>query len=236
MESMCKIYRRSILRGKQTDRATDISVYAGDRARVWKWHHGKKDQQYRNGEGRVRGGMGGKGEDWKSIAVSQIRPYAKEGVANHVLLSPYGICEILMEVNRAQRRPRMVLRIGSTWETGPYATLNIATQAIVGVVGKKFREEVAHAMKNNGEIETTCSTYGYLRGSQITHERMDLNLRNGWIQPDLDELIYVGSLGRNSSRRACMCQVGGLDCRYSMKYTRRVIDKGEEWADYPICR
>ena len=38
---------------------------------------------------------------------------------NLVIVSPYGICEILMEVNLAQRRPMLKLRIGFTGKTGP---------------------------------------------------------------------------------------------------------------------
>ena len=40
--------------------------------------------------------MGYNGEDWKSIAVSQRWLNLKDSVMRHVLVSPYGIFEILM--------------------------------------------------------------------------------------------------------------------------------------------
>ena len=58
---------------------------------------------------------------------------------------------------------------------------------------------------------------------------MDVCLYNEWIQQDLDELVYVGRSGRSSSGWAFMCQVGGFAYRYRMKYTRGVVEKGEEW-------
>ena len=83
-------------------------------------------------------------------------------------------------------------------------------------------------MENIWEIEIPTPTYGYLRGSKATHERMDASLYNGWIQQDLDKLIYVDRLGGNRSGRAFMCQVGGFSFRYRTKYTRGVIERGEE--------
>ena len=63
----------------------------------------------------------------------------KDGPTKHDLVSPYGIYEILTEATHAQRQPMIKLRIGSAGKTGPYATLNISTQTIDGVVGKKSR-------------------------------------------------------------------------------------------------
>ena len=75
-------------------------------------------------------------------------------------------------------------------------------------------------MKNNGDVDIPGPTYGYFRGSPITRERMDTGLYNDWVRRDLDEMIYVDRSGGKRSARAYMCQVGGCDWRYNMKYTR----------------
>ena len=113
----------------------------------------------------------------------------KDGATNHVLAGPYEIYEILMEANHAQKQPMLKLRIGTAGKTGPYATSGVMTQTIGGIVGKRSREEATQSVKNNGSIDIPIPTYGYLGGSQITHERMDTNLYNDWVQHDLDEMI-----------------------------------------------
>ena len=59
---------------------------------------------------------------------------------------------------------------------------------------------------------------------------MDTRLYNDWIQHDLDGMIYVDRLGGRSSEREFTCQVGGCACRYHVKYTSGVIEKGEYWV------
>ena len=150
---------------------------------------------------------------------------------NRVPASPYEIYEILAEVNNAHKQPRMKLRIGSTGKTRSYATLNITTQPIVGVFGKKSRDEVTLSMKNSGSIEIPTPTYCYMRSSQMKHGGIDICRYNDWIQQDLGELIYVDRLGEDSSDRAFMYQVGGCACRYRTKYKRGVVEKGQEWVE-----
>ena len=89
-----------------------------------------------------------------------------DGSTNHVLLGPYEIYEILMGANHAQKRPRLKLGIGSEGKTGSYATMNIATQTIGGIVGKRSMEEATQPMRNNGAIDIPIPTYGYLIGAK----------------------------------------------------------------------
>ena len=123
----------------------------------------------------------GPGEEWKSIPVSQRRPYVKEGAAIRALLSPYGIYEILMGVNHGYHRPMLKLRIEYKGKSGPYATLNITNQAIGGIFGKKSRGELSRAMKNNGAVDLRTPTYGYLGATQLTYERIDFRHYNDWV-------------------------------------------------------
>ena len=67
-------------------------------------------------------------------------------------VSPYGIFEILMEVNRDEKNPRLRLRIGETGDTGSYAALNISTHPIDGLVGRRSVDEAESALSGNGSI------------------------------------------------------------------------------------
>ena len=154
----------------------------------------------------------------------------KDGALKHVLVDPYGIFKILMEANHAQKQPRLKLRIGPAGKTGPYATLGVAKKTIGVIVGKISTEEATREMKNNGAIDISNRTYGYLRGSQLIHEGMDQCLYNDWAQLDLDEMIHVDRLGINVSEKAFIGQVGGCARRYHIQYTRGVIEKGEVWG------
>ena len=93
----------------------------------------------------------------------------KDGELKHAPVSPYGIFEILMEVNHEKKQPMLKLRIGPTGKTGPYSALNITTQTIGGISGKRSMEEATRSMKNNGSIDIPNPKYGYLRGSQLAH-------------------------------------------------------------------
>ena len=72
---------------------------------------------------------------WKSTAISTCWLCVEDGVLNHVIVSPYEIYEIPMEVNHEQNQKLLKLRSGPKGQTGSYATLNIMTQAIYGSVG-----------------------------------------------------------------------------------------------------
>ena len=104
------------------------------------------------------------------------------------------------------------------------------THSIEGVVGKRSVDEVHIALKKNGSVEIPNPTYGYLGGSQIMHEKRYYVLPNGWIQSDLDEMIYVDRLGGGDIEMAFTCQVRGCACRYHTQYTRGVDEKGEAWG------
>ena len=58
---------------------------------------------------------GEKGEEWRSIAVSDRFLALKEGVIPHVLASPFEVYEILMGINREQTQGRMQIRVGTSW-------------------------------------------------------------------------------------------------------------------------
>ena len=106
----------------------------------------------------------------------------------------------------------------------------------MGLSCGESREEVTQSVKNNGSIEIPIPTYGYLGDIQLAHGRIDICLYNDWIQQDLSELIYVAVLGGNIAERPFMFQVGGFASRYHMKYTRGVIEKGEErGGNQPNC-
>ena len=120
-------------------------------------------------EGRCETVMGNNGGDWKSIAVSARRLFAKDASMKHVLPSPYEIFEILMDVSHEQRTPMLKLRIGAARNTWSYATLNIMTHAIEGILGKGYVEDATISMKKNGAIANPIPKYGYLGGSRLTH-------------------------------------------------------------------
>ena len=64
-------------------------------------------------------------------------------------------------------------------------------------------------------------------GSQLIREKVAYDLNNGWVQNDLDLMIYVDRLVGNRIGKAFICQVGGCACRYHMNYTRGVIEREE---------
>ena len=77
----------------------------------------------------------------------------RESVRN--LRNPYGSVSCA-EATEAEAKNRV------RGETGPYAKLDITTQTIGGVVGKKSMEAAAREMENNGSIEIPSPSYGYL--------------------------------------------------------------------------
>ena len=81
------------------------------------------------------------------------------GSLKHVLATPYEIYEILTESNYEHHQSRLKLRIGPAGKTGPYATLNIMAQTIDGIVGKRYAEEAAQSLRNNGAIDIPNPTY-----------------------------------------------------------------------------
>ena len=73
-----------------------------------------------------------------------------------------------------------------------------------------MRAEVAlvrSEMQTSGSVLIPNPTYGYLRGGQLEKGGIGRDLWNGGAERDLEKLIYVDRLGRNSSDRAFMCDV-----------------------------
>ena len=70
----------------------------------------------------------------------------------HVLVSPFELFEILMEVDHEQKQGRLKIRIGTKGETESNATLNIVTKATDGIVGRKPKEKVPQSMQSSGSV------------------------------------------------------------------------------------
>ena len=175
--------------------------------------------------------LGERGEDWESIAISTRCLCVKDGAFGECSREPvWNIRDTNGGESRAEEA-KAKTKNRANRKTGSYATLNIMTQAIDGIVGKISAELAALAMRSNEAIDSPDPTYGYLRGSQFIHEKIDYDLDNDWVQNDLDEMIYVDRL-RGDTEETCifMCQVGGWACRYRMKYTRGVGEDGEIWG------
>ena len=136
--------------------------------------------------------------DWELIAVSQRRIYMEDGVMNHDLLSPYGTYEILTGGNHAQGKPRLKLRIAPAGKGAICDVEHLDADDRWGRRGE-IQGGATQSMQRNGAIEIPRPTYGYFRGSQVTHERMGRCLYSVWIQQDLDELIYVDRLESSRS-------------------------------------
>ena len=77
----------------------------------------------------------------------------------------------------------------------------------------------SHAMVRI-EGDMADPTFGYLRGSLLGHRKVDYVLANDLVERDLDNLVYVGTLGRNESEISFMCEKRDCACRYHMRYTR----------------
>ena len=58
----------------------------------------------------------GKGEDWRSLAVSDWFLAIKEELLIHVIASPAEVYEISMETNRRETQGKMKMRIGTARE------------------------------------------------------------------------------------------------------------------------
>ena len=101
------------------------------------------------------------------------------------------------------------------------------THPIDGLVGSRSVEEANSALRKNGAIEIPMPTYGYLRGRQLTHGKLGYDLHNLWEGKDLYEMIYVDRFGGNNSELAFFRQEGVCSCRYHMRYTRGITEKGD---------
>ena len=95
----------------------------------------------------------------------------KDAALKHVLVSPYGIFEILMEVSREQQARGLELRIGATGNPWSYATLNIMAHTIDGGSRKKIRRG---GELSDGEWGDRYSQPRvWIFGGESTHARED---------------------------------------------------------------
>ena len=139
----------------------------------------------------------------------------------NLTVSPFEAYEMLTEVDNAQKKGRLGIRICATGEKESYSTLNVMSRAIERILGKMANDQAFHAMRNNeerGEIVHNL-TYGYLMGSPLEHDKVDDSLRNELVGRDLGRLVYVGSVGGNNCAVEFMCEVKGCTCRYRARYT-----------------
>ena len=178
------------------NRAEDISVYAGNRARKRNDTKGRmiNSRKVRNSNARVSLGKTGETGNrfHRTIGIYPI----KEGAMEKVLVIPFELFGILMEVNHEQKQGKLEIMIGTTGQTESYATLNIMTKRIDGIVGKEAKEEVPQAMQSSGSVLVPNPTYGFPNeGSQLVREKIDRDPWNDWVGRDLEKLIYVERLG-----------------------------------------
>ena len=96
--------------------------------------------------------MGGDGEDWESPSVAEWYLAIKEGATNHVLVAPFDLYEMLMEVNREQKQGRLKIGISAAGMEESYATLDVMAKTIEGVVGKMSKDQVLPIEENNKEV------------------------------------------------------------------------------------
>ena len=102
------------------------------------------------GTAETEGGSvtGEKGEDWRSLAVSERFLALKEGAAQHVLASPFDAYEILMGINREKTPGRMKTRVGTAWEESPYSMLNVMATTIDIIVWKMSKSDALREMRS----------------------------------------------------------------------------------------
>ena len=112
-------------------------------------------------------------------------------MAKNVLAIPFGRFEILTEVNREQKHGRLKIRIWTKGKTASYATWNIMTKTIDGIVGKQTKDQVSQAMLRSGSVLIPIPTYGYLSGVQLERGKIGRDLYNAWAESDLEKLTCV---------------------------------------------
>ena len=177
--------------------------------------------------------LGEKGENWKTISLSQWWVGMEEYILLHVFISPIEIWEILTGRNQGLRNPRRKLGIGNTGNAGPG---NPATNAILdvieGVVGaNSFGEVKKESIQRNVTEELTPPTYGYMGKVEFYTRSVDGNLMNERVSHALRGMIYTEEIGRCMSSDTFICHIpwqGGeriCACRCHMRYARGVVLK-----------
>ena len=129
------IYQRSVKTGRIA--WSGGSLYQHTRAVVRNRGNDSKEskmssRKWADSECGIR--IGGNGEDWKTISISQRWIYIKDSFSRHVLVGPYGIYEILTGDNREEMNPRRNLRIREAGNAG-VAAISGMVEAIEGIVG-----------------------------------------------------------------------------------------------------
>ena len=81
--------------------------------------------------------------------------------------------------------------------------------------------------RTQGEIPDP--TFGYLRRSSIEYRMVGNAFRNGLIERDLGNLVYVDKLGRIESEVSSMRETRGCACRHHTRYTRGRERRGDQW-------
>ena len=144
------------------------------------------------------------GGGWKSAPAHAMFLALREGIVPHLAISSFEVYEILMGINREQTPGKMEIRIGASgnWEI-TYSALSIITSTSECVVGNLGGEQALLEMvRIQGEIADP--TFGYLRGSSVEYRRADTALRNGLIGRDVNNIVYVGRLGRSEIEMSFM--------------------------------
>ena len=140
----------------------------------------------------------------------------KVGVMSHVLVTPFEIFEILMEINR-EPEGRMGIRIGTS--RGARSAINLMKSAPDGIVGKLDQNSYKSETKRISS-EIPDPTFGYLRRSSIRYQEKEDALRNNLVEEDLSNLSYVDRHEQNVREMTFLRQKPQRMCRYPMRYTR----------------
>ena len=136
-----------------------------------------------------------------AISIIQSMLYIKDAFANHVLVGPFEIYEILMRHNREETNPRANLRIGPTGNAC-VAAISVMVETIGGIVGCLEMVEATAALSAKGMMtEIPSPDYGYVRSSVILRERIGQSLYNDWVDGNLDGLTHVARQGGEPRRR-----------------------------------
>ena len=144
--------RKTPFADSKSNRAADISAYAGNHTRKGNDTNGSRINSRKTSEFECATFTGEDGEDWKSLSSNERYLSITEGSMKHVLVSPFELFEILMEVDHEQKQGRLKIRIGTKGETESNATLNIVTKATDGIVGRKPKEKVPQSMQSSGSV------------------------------------------------------------------------------------
>ena len=158
----------------------------------------------------------------------------KENFIPHVMVSPFGIWEILTVRNSEEVNHRRKLRIGMTGNVGWGApSINALTETIEGFIGGRSLKEMKVELGAKGLLaEVPSPTYGYLGSDDFYHRSRDGDLINDWASDALKGLIYTDRQGRHTGHRAFICQIPANDtcaCRYHMRYTKGIRLKTSQW-------